>query len=651
MCGFGGFLVQSNQYSTKELKNRIQHMLDKLEHRGPNDSGSWQDVDAGVAFGHRRLSIVDLSSAGHQPMFSESGRYVIVYNGEIYNFRALQMELEQAGIAPIWKGHSDTEVILAAIEAWGLEQAVSCFIGMFAFALWDRQKRMLHLVRDRLGIKPLYYGRSNGTFLFGSELKALKANPDFKAEIDRDALALFFRYNCIPAPYTIYKGFQKLEPGTILTLQNTDQEVQISQYWDAWEVAEQGNRNSFQGSYDEAAEELDRLLRNAVNLRMSADVPLGAFLSGGIDSSTVVALMQEQSSRPVNTFSIGFHEKGYNEAPYAKAIASHLGTNHNELYVTSKQALGVVPKLPQFYDEPFSDSSQIPTLLVSELTRKYVTVSLSGDGGDEIFSGYNRYLWSDRIWKIMKRFPNFALQLGAKGLRILSEKQWNGLYGMVNPFVPKRYLMQTPGRNAHHLAEMLGMQSSHELYTSHVSHWHCPEKLVFGAKEPLNRLTQLKQPNVSSFTEWMMAQDIVTYLPDDILTKLDRASMSVSLEARVPLLDHRVVEFAWRLPLDWKSKDGIGKRILRKVLYRYVPKNLIERPKMGFGVPIDSWLRGPLLDWAEALLDGNRIEQEGYLNSGPIRKKWREHLSGRTNWQNLLWDVLMFQAWLEEQSN
>ena len=651
MCGFGGFLVKSDQHSANELKNRIQYMLETLEHRGPNDSGSWQDVGAGVALGHRRLSIVDLSSAGSQPMFSESGRYVIVYNGEIYNFRALQMELDQAGIAPSWKGHSDTEVILAVIEAWGLEKAVSCFIGMFSFALWDRQKRKLHLVRDRLGIKPLYYGRSNGTLLFGSELKALKANPEFKAEIDRDALALFFRYNYIPSPYTIYKGFHKLEPGTILTLQNTNQEAHSTKYWDAWEIAEQGTLNSFQGSYDEATEELDHLLRDAVNLRMAADVPLGSFLSGGIDSSTVVALMQEQSSRPVRTFSIGFQEEGYNEAQYAKAVASHLGTNHTELYVTSEQALRVIPKLPQFYDEPFSDSSQIPTLLLSELTRRYVTVSLSGDGGDELFSGYNRYLWSDRIWKIVHSIPNFALQFGAMGLRIFSEKQWNGIFNVVKPFLPKRYLMQTPGRNAHRLAEILGMQSSHELYTSHVSHWHCPEKLVPGSKEPLNRLIQLNQPNVSSFTEWMMAQDIVTYLPDDILTKLDRASMSVSLEARVPLLDHRVVEFAWRLPLDWKSKDGIGKRILRKVLYRYVPKNLIERPKMGFGVPIDSWLRGPLLDWAETLLDENRIEQEGYLNSRPIRKKWQEHRSGRANWQNHLWDVLMFQAWLEEQRN
>lgn len=626
-------------------------MLETLEHRGPNDSGSWQDVGAGVALGHRRLSIVDLSSAGRQPMFSESGRYVIVYNGEIYNFRALQMELEQAGIAPSWRGHSDTEVILAVIEAWGLEQAVSCFIGMFAFALWDRQKRTLHLVRDRLGIKPLYYGRSNGTLMFGSELKALQANPDFKAEIDRDALALFFRYNYIPVPYTIYKGFQKLEPGTILTLQNTDQEAHTTKYWDAWGIAEQGTKIPFQGCYDEATEELDRLLRDAVGLRMAADVPLGAFLSGGIDSSTVVALMQAQSSRPVRTFSIGFHEEGYDEAQHAKAVASHLGTDHTELYVTSEQALGVIPKLPQIYDEPFSDSSQIPTLLVSELTRRHVTVSLSGDGGDELFSGYNRYLWSDRIWKIIESFPNFALQFGANGLRILSEKQWNGIFRMAKPILPKRYLMQTPGRNAHRLAEMLGMQSSHELYTSHVSHWHYPEKLVLGAKEPLNRLIQLKQPKVSSFTEWMMAQDIVTYLPDDILTKLDRASMSESLEARVPLLDHRVVEFAWSLPLDWKAKDGIGKRILRKVLYRYVPKNLIERPKMGFGVPIDSWLRGPLLDWAETLLDEKRIEQEGYLNSRPIRKKWQEHRSGRANWQYLLWDVLMFQAWLEEQIN
>jgi len=649
MCGFTG-IWQAPNSATETLRNQVEAMSARLQHRGPDDSGHWIDAREGLALGHRRLAIQDLSPAGRQPMCLGSGRYVLVYNGEIYNAPALRIELEEGGNAPIWKGHSDTEVLLATVEAWGLETAVSRFNGMFAFAIWDRQERTLHLVRDRLGIKPLYFGFSRGTFLFGSELKALQAHQDFDAKIDRDALALFFRHNDIPAPHTIFHGIRKLHPGTILTLSGSDAEPQFNTYWDAWQVAETGSISRFAGSYTEAVEELESLLHDAVGIRLLSDVPLGAFLSGGIDSSTVVALMQTQCERPVRSFSIGFSEIGYNEAQHAKAVAKHLGTDHSELYVTPQQAQAVIPKLPTIYDEPFADSSQIPTFLVSQLARGNVTVSLSGDGGDELFSGYNRYIWGARTWCNIARIPTALRSLAGSMLTLLSEKQWNTIYSYGERMVPARFQMQSPGRNMHRLATLLNVTNERELYRGLVTHWEQPDKLVLGSREPLSRLTQSRQPNLPSFTEWMMAQDQVTYLPEDILTKVDRASMAVSLEARVPLLDHRVVEFAWSLPLEWKLQGVTGKRILRDVLYRHVPQGLIERPKMGFGVPIDSWLRGPLRDWAETLLNASRIKQEGYLNPKLIRKKWQEHLSGQSNCQYLIWDVLMFQSWLETQT-
>ena len=645
MCGIVGSW-QATDCSLDALRAPVLRMTQALHHRGPDGQGVWFDSAVGMGLGHRRLAIQDLSDAGQQPMLSASGRFVIIYNGEVYNAPALRMELEKIGQHISWRGHSDTETMLACIEAWGIEESVKHFIGMFAFALWDRQEHQLHLVRDRLGIKPLYYGFQGETLLFGSELKALRAHPAFQGRINRDALALFFRHNVIPTPYSIYQGIQKLQPGTILTFTNPSTKPKISTFWDAWAIAESGQTNMFLGSYQEAVNELERLLSDAVKLRMLSDVPLGAFLSGGIDSSTVVALTQKQSAQPIRSFSLAFSETEYNEAPHAAILAQHLGTDHTELLVTSDQALEVIPRLPTIFDEPFADSSQIPTFLVSQLTRQHVTVALSGDGGDELFCGYNRYLWAGPLWNKLGRLPKVARTGLSYGLQVLSVEQWNQLYRMTERVIPSRLRMQAPGRNAHRLAEILAFNNERAFYRGIVSHWD--ESPVLGAQEPVTRLTATRQPDCHSFTEWMMAQDLVTYLPDDILTKVDRASMAVALEARVPLLDHRVVEFAWSLPLEWKLRQQTGKQILRDVLYKHVPRHLIERPKMGFGIPLDRWLRHDLRDWAEDLLDERKMTQQGYLNPTPIRLKWKEHLSGKRNWQYHLWDVLMWQAWLQQ---
>lgn len=655
MCGITGFFVTTKDANKGELENTVLRMAGTLKHRGPDDSGIWVDAQAGIALGHRRLAIVDLSPEGHQPMVSRCGRYVIVFNGEIYNFQSMRRELE--GLGHTFRGHSDTEVMLAAISQWGLEKAVQKFNGMFAFALWDRKDRILHLVRDRLGKKPLYYGWMGKTLLFGSELKALRIHPAFRGEIDRDALTLFLRHNYIPAPYSIYKRIHKLPPGTILSLsvdgrQRDEEGISLVPYWLAKEVAEQGVQQPFRDSEQEAVEELDRLLRDAVKLRMEADVPLGAFLSGGIDSSTVVALMQAQSPRPVNTFSIGFHESGYNEAEDAKRVAHRLGAEHTELYVTPEEAMAVIPRLPSLYDEPFSDSSQIPTFLVSQLARRHVTVSLSGDGGDELFGGYNRYFWGRSLWQKVGWLPCGVREVLAKALRMRSPQEWETLFQKYSSLLPERMRQRNPGDKLHKLADVLAVVGPEAMYMGLVSHWQEPASLVVEANEPPTILTDPGQwAQLPDFTQRMMYLDLVTYLPDDILTKVDRASMGVSLEARVPLLDYRVVEFAWGLPLSMKMRQGQGKWILRQVLYRYVPRELVERPKMGFGVPIDAWLRGPLRDWAESLLEERRLREDGFLNPEPVRKKWEEHLAGNRNWQYHLWDILMFQAWLEGQKN
>lgn len=657
MCGITGFWDTSRQKSALEMQAIAQKMSDALLHRGPDDGGAWVDAAAGIALGHRRLAIVDLSPQGHQPMMSANGRYIIVFNGEIYNFLDLRRELERLGHR--FRGGSDTEVMLAAFTEWGLQQAVQQFNGMFAFALWDCQERVLHLCRDRLGEKPLYYGWMGKTLLFGSELKALKAYPHFQAEINRDALALFLRHNYIPTPYSIYQGIYKLPPATVLTWNGGETRSSPIPYWSAKQVAQSGVTKSFAGSESEAAQQLEALLQEAVKLRMVADVPLGAFLSGGIDSSTIVAMMQRVSSQPVKTFTIGFYENSYNEAAYAKAVAQHLGTDHTELYVTPEEALAVIPKLPTLYDEPFSDSSQIPTFLVSQLARGQVTVALSGDGGDELFGGYNRYFWASKIWQLIGWIPTTLRQFAGDALTSLSLDKWNQAFSAVDSLLPAQLQHPNPGDKLHKLAEILAMPNPDAMYRGLVSHWKNPEALVIGSREPPTVLTDsINWAHLPSFIQRMMYLDTVSYLPDDILVKVDRASMGVALEARVPMLDHRLVEFALRLPLSMKINNSGGKWLLREILCKYVPRNLIERPKMGFGVPIDRWLRGSLRDWAEELLSSDRLQREGFFNPQPIRQKWKEHLEGddsdglrQRNWQYYLWDVLMFQAWLEESKN
>lgn len=654
MCGFAGFIDNKRSLNSDMLKQTIKKMADTLYHRGPDDSGTWVDATCGIALGFQRLAILDLTPTGHQPMISHNGRFVIVLNGEIYNYKDIKKELESVDI---WNGHSDTEIMLEAIGTWGVEAALKKFTGMFAFALWDREKRELTLARDRMGEKPLYYGWLGNTFIFGSELKALKAftatefSGQMPWEIDRNALCLYLRYNYVPAPYSIYKGIWKLLPGSFITLGSKEigEKIhKVRKYWDMLEIVEKGITDPFIGTDTEAIDELDTLLRKAVREQMEADVPLGAFLSGGVDSSAIVALMQVQSNRPVRTFSIGFYEEGYNEAKNAKAVAQHLGTEHTELYVTAETAMSVIPKLPYIYDEPFSDSSQIPTFLVSEMTRKHVTVSLSGDGGDEVFGGYTRYLWGSAIWRRIGWIPEGMRKMASKTLTSLSMDTWDGLFQLLDPLIPKHFKQRMPGDKMYRIAKTLTVRSPEELYTRLVSGWQNPASIVIDSREQnFPPFDDIRRSSLSSFLNLMMFMDTVTYLPNDILVKVDRASMGVSLELRAPFLNHHVVEFAWQLPLTMKVRNRQGKWLLRQILYRYVPKKLIERPKMGFGIPIGTFLKGALRPWAEALLDERRLQREGFFRPEAIRRKWLEHLSGRGNWQYDLWAVLMFQLWKE----
>ncbi|MDD3312791.1 asparagine synthase (glutamine-hydrolyzing) [Pseudodesulfovibrio sp.] len=628
MCGITGFLSPSGATGDR-LRATAQAMADSLAHRGPDGDGIWTDAAAGVALGHRRLAILELSPLGAQPMASADGRFVIVFNGEVYNHQTLRPELEAAGYA--FRGTSDTETMLAAIGRWGLVPALERFVGMFAFALWDRETRELHLVRDRMGIKPLYYGRAGRDFVFGSELKALRAHPDFAAEVDRDALCLYFRHNYVPAPHSICRGVRKLEPGCLLTLRPGESEPAVTRWWSARDVWERGDARPFAGTEDEALDELERLLGDAVAKRMLSDVPLGAFLSGGIDSSTVVALMQAASSRPVKTFSIGFGERAFDEAPYARAVAEHLGTDHTELILSPKDLLEVVPSIPEYWDEPFSDSSQIPTYCVSRLARRSVTVSLSGDGGDELFAGYGRYFWA-RKWRFVEPVPLPLRRLAALAGKALPEAAWRVLG-------PK-------GTRLRWRLDGLCSGDFQHFYRYLLSHFKDPAALVLGGREPETALSR-PGPALSDRFRLMTLLDVETYLPDDILTKVDRASMAVSLEARVPILDHRVAAFAAALPTSMKVRDGRGKWLLRRLLRRYVPDALVERPKMGFGVPIERWLGHELRDWCESLLDEGRMREQGYLDAGAVRRIWRDYLAGQGNWYYYLWDVLMFQAWLD----
>jgi asparagine synthase (glutamine-hydrolysing) len=647
MCGLTGFLGGPLALVRDEAEALLSRMGDAIIHRGPDSGGVWSDHACAIGLAHRRLSIVDLSAAGAQPMVSHSGRYVIAFNGEIYNHLRIRDALERDGLTGVpWRGSSDTETFLCGLEAWGLVPMLRRSIGMFAMAVWDRQERTLHLARDRIGEKPLYYGRieneQGSAFVFGSELAALRRHPCFKSDIDRGALVSYLRHNYIGGEASIYKGIRKLPPGGMLSVSLARPDPVVHHWWSGVDAVIRSAGERFTGTATEAVDSLESLLRDAVGQQMVADVPLGAFLSGGLDSSTVVALMQSQSSRPVRTFSIGFNEPGYNEAEHAKAVAKHLGTDHTELYVTHEQARAVIPKLPSLYSEPFADSSQIPTFLVSELARRHVTVSLSGDAGDELFCGYNRYLLTSSIWSKAAILPRPVRMSMARAVLAIGTRRWDAIGGL--------FSMSLLGDKLHKGASLLSSRTISELYRSMVSHWDDPESVVLGATGSPSVLDDLSQRlHGLGDIERMMALDLLTYLPDDILVKVDRAAMGVSLETRVPFLDHRVVEFAWSLPLSYKLRDGVTKWALREVLYRHVPRALMDRPKMGFGVPIGSWLRGPLRDWAETLLAEPRLRSEGFFNPAPIRRKWSEHLSGQRNWQYHLWDVLLFQAWLEEQ--
>lgn len=665
MCGITGFLRSGRSATNEGFLADLHAMADQIVPRGPDSAGFWTDASAGIGMAHRRLAVVDLSEAGAQPMASGSGRFVLVFNGEIYNHLQLRRAIcdNACRVVPVrcnddatssWRGHSDTETLLAGFDLWGIHGTVDRAVGMFAFAVWDRMTSSLTLGRDRLGEKPLYYGwqgrGESAVFLFGSELKALRAHPTFENNINRGALSLQMRHSYIPAPYSIYEGIAKLPPGSLVNVSLQQREPRVEAYWSGAQVAETGVSHAFGGTANEAVNILEALLKDAVQQQMIADVPLGAFLSGGVDSSTVVALMQAQSARPVKTFTIGFDEDGYNEAGHARAVAKHLGTDHTEMYVTAEQARAVIPLLPSLYDEPFSDSSQIPTFLVAQLARQHVTVALSGDAGDELFCGYNRYQMTASLWRKLVAVPLPLRKLAARGITSLSPQAWNRSAGLLTELMPRFARLAHLGDKLHKGAGVLASGSADAVYLGLVSHWGVSSSLVIGGHEPATLL----RGNVPALhglddVQRMMALDMLTYLPDDILTKVDRAAMGVSLETRVPFLDHRVVEFAWSLPQSMKLRDGQTKWALRQVLYRHVPQALIERPKMGFGVPIDTWLRGPLRDWAEDLLAETRLKQEGFLHAAPIRQKWAEHLKGHRNWQHHLWDVLMFQAWLEAQ--
>ena len=625
MCGITGFWRQpgaSEQVMTQwgDAMNRT------LRHRGPDDGGLWADHTAGIVLASRRLAILDLSPAGHQPMTSHCGRYVIAYNGEIYNFLDIRRDLEKEGQRFV--SSSDTEVLLEACALWGTERALHRLNGMFSFAFWDTKEHTLTLVRDRLGIKPLYYGWSHNTFLFGSELKALHSFPGFNGTLDRSSLGLFLRLGYVPAPYSIYENVYKLPPGHSLTMSAPREHASPRPYWCVRKIVETGLQNRFKGGIHDAAAEMESLLRDSVRLRMLADVPVGAFLSGGIDSSLIVSLMQAQTTSTVKTFTIGFTEVSHNEADHAKQIAQHLGTEHTDLCLSPKAAHDIIPLLPSIYDEPFADPSQIPTFLVSQLARQAVTVSLSGDGGDELFAGYKEYLLGTQRWNRLRRLSPIVRSLirgGVKGIDVLA----NGRFRK--------------------LGQLLEVTTPEAMHHYHVSQWMWPTDLVPEASEHLTAFTDPGlYADMLNDTERMMYTDLVTYLPEDILTKLDRASMAVSLEARVPLLDYRLVEFAWQLPLDFKIHQGQGKRILRSILTRYVPPRLFERPKMGFGLPLGQWLRGPLRPWVEELLDATKLRQQGVFNPMPVSQAWTEHLHGKRNRAIELWGILMFQAWQQK---
>jgi asparagine synthase (glutamine-hydrolysing) len=643
MCGVTGLWDIKREHNAETLHDTLGSMLECIQHRGPDDSGQWSADEQGVHLGHRRLSILDLSPLGHQPMSTPSGRYVTVFNGEIYNFRALRQELEAVGHT--FRGSSDTEVMLAAFEQWGVQAALSRFIGMFAIALWDQETRTLYLMRDRFGKKPLYYGRVGGMYWFGSELKSLLQVPGFKPEVDRSALTAFMRLGCVPEEHCIYRGIFKVPAGTVLTISGAG--IQSSTYWSTAEAARAAQSTPFRGTREDAVVQLEALILDAVKLRLESDVPLGAFLSGGVDSSIVVAMMQQLCDRPAQTFSIGFLEAQYNEAPFAKKVAEHLGTDHTELYVPGEDALKVVPLLADLYDEPFGDSSQIPTFLVSQLARRSVTVALSGDGGDELFAGYSRYQAALAGWKRLNYVPRRMRKALAGILGLIPDHLWREVMLRTDRFLPPQVRQFRFHNKLARLQRLLQTNSAREFYLSMLSQWENPERVVLGAREASHAYLNGRLGQIESYADWMMVADATVYLRDDILAKVDRASMGVSLEARTPLLDHRIYEFAWSLPYSYKVENGLGKWALRQVLYKHVPRELVERPKMGFGVPVDVWLRGPLKEWADDLLSPALLRRQGFLDADEVTPIWQQHRAGKTTDHLKLWNVLMFQSWLQ----
>ena len=652
MCGICGFIELSpvaRKYGGSVYV--IKNMLKKLDHRGPDDSGVWADNTLGIVLGHSRLSVVDLSVHGKQPMESKNHRYILSFNGEIYNYAVLKKELQMNSYIH-WDGHSDTEVLLEAIAQWGVEKTLTKLNGMFAFALWDRSERVLCLARDRIGEKPLYYGWQGDTFLFASQINALRVHPGFEGNINRDILPAYLRFSYIPTPYSIYENIKKLSSGSFVKfdLKNTNKDIfpEPVQYWSLESVVKDGLENQFIGSDEEAVSGLEKCLEKSITAQMIADVPVGAFLSGGIDSSLVVALMQKVSSTPVHTFTIGFDEAGYNEANYAKMVAQQLGTDHTELYVSHDKALSVIPGLPTLYDEPFADSSQIPMFIVSEMARQYVTVCLSGDGGDELFAGYNRYFMSNKIWGKNQLLPIWLRKAISGMIMSVHPSVLDRMINILGNFAPDELRYGRAGDKLHKAASILPLNTQDDVYQSLISHWDVSDNIVLNAHN-LN-ISKNKPPHqFDEFVHYMMYFDTLNYLPDDILVKVDRAAMGVSLETRLPLLDHDVIKYAWALPLNFKIRNGEGKWLVKKLLSKFISKELINRPKMGFGVPIDSWLRGPLRGWAEDLLDPLRLEREGFFNPEPVRKKWDEHLSEKKNWQYHLWSILVFQQWYESQ--
>ncbi len=637
MCGILGVWAKN----LSDISN-IREMRRQIEYRGPDSSGEFFDENNGLVLSHVRLSILDLTSAGSQPMVSNCGNYILIFNGEIYNHLKLREIIKENGFDYKWNGSSDTETLLVCIKFWGIEKTLSKISGMFAFAFWDKSNKKLFLARDRIGEKPLFYGKIDGAFVFASELKALCAHPRWRGDIDRDALAQYIRHGYIHDPHCIYKNFYKLSPGYFIEID--DKEVaRISQYWSLKKSIPQNRKDV---PYPQFLEELEHKITLSLQEQSRADVPLGAFLSGGIDSSLLVALMQKNSSKNIKTFTIGYESENYNEANHARKVAKYLGTEHVDLLVNADDALSVIPDLPKIWDEPFADSSQIPTLLVSKLARESVKVAISGDGGDEIFCGYNRYKIGYGIYRSTKYLPSWMVSRFSKKLQSFKSGK---IERLVSKF-PQKYRYKVLSDRLVKLGHVLEHTQDIDYYKSLVSVYPNPQEIVRDCKEKESLLANSdKWPNLSDFREMMMYLDTMTYLPGDILTKTDRASMSVGLELRAPFLSHEIIEYAWQMPLSYKLQRGQTKAPLRDILYTIVPKEIVDRPKMGFGVPIEDWLNGPLRDWVEDLLDYDRLENEGFFHAKQVRKMWEHQLSGERRWHHQIWALLMFQSWLDSK--